>query len=218
MSIKYFGMVLFLAGCLALSPCYGDTNILANPGFEDSNGWAARGCTFTTTTEQKHSGTYSGKASGRTQNWQGIKQSILGRVQDGNTYQISGWVRLENAAGADVVVSIEQKDDKGTRYINIAKGTANDSNWVQLSGSFTLNAVGTLTTLDVYFEGPAADVNFYVDDVNVFGPPAAPPKPIEPNAAGKADTSMNHQLSHSKTIFYNVHFSQNIIKEEENVC
>ncbi len=185
-------MVLFLAGVLTLSPCYGDINILTNPGFEDSNGWAARGCTFTYTTAQKHSGTYSGKASKRTATWQGIKQSLLGKVQDGNTYAISGWVKLENSDSNIVKVSVEQTDSNGgTRYYTINSKTANKSSWIQLSGSFTLDVNGILGTLDVYFEGPAADVNFFVDDANVFGPP---PTPTDPNATGQINTSIRHQV------------------------
>lgn len=217
MFIKYFSTMLFFAACLALSPCYGDTNILVNPAFEDSNGWTDRSCTFTYTAEQKHSGSKSGKASGRTENWQGIKQSVLGKMENGKTYQISGWVRLENAIGNNITASVEQQDGAGTQYFNVATVSAVDNNWVQLSGSFTPNFSGPVQVLDVYFEGPAADVNFYVDDVNVFGPsaaaappakpPAAKPKPAEPNAAGKGKVSMsiNRQINYIS--------GQNAIKE-----
>jgi O-glycosyl hydrolase len=49
--------------------------------------------------------------------------------------------------------------------------------------------------LDVYFEGPAPGVNFYVDDVNVYGPELAPPKPVpvSPNAMGLIDANTRHQ-------------------------
>lgn len=52
-------------------------------------------------------------------------------------------------------------------------GTANatDADWVQISG--TLNVAScTLTDLVVYFEGPAAGIDFYVDDVEVRRLPA----------------------------------------------
>ena len=55
--------------------------------------------------------------------------------------------------------------------------------WVQISGEFTLNANGTLTTLDVYLEGPAPDINFFVDDVVVSGPEANKVGQADPNAA-----------------------------------
>jgi glucuronoarabinoxylan endo-1,4-beta-xylanase len=54
---------------------------------------------------------------------------------------------------------------------------------------------GTLSVLDVYFEGPPADVNFYVDDANVYGPEASAAKPatIKPNATGEIDAGKRHQ-------------------------
>ena len=197
---KYFSAALFFAACLALSNCYGNTNLIANPGFEDSNSkaWAGRGAAFATTTEQKHSGLQCGKATDRTADWQGIKQSLLGEMQVGNTYQISGWVRLENTVAANIMVSVEQKDDNGSRYFNVAKADVTDSNWVQLSGSFTLEPMGALQVLDVYFEGPPAGTNFYVDDITIVGPSAAavaepnaaPAKPAEPNAVAKDKANM----------------------------
>jgi len=75
---------------------------------------------------------------------------------------------LENATDGTVTVSFEQTDDDGTRYINVSDANVTDSNWVQLEGEFTLSATGTLKTLDIYFEGPAAGISFFVDDVNVY--------------------------------------------------
>ncbi len=194
MPVKHFYMCLFFAVALSLSPCYGDTNLLTNPGFEDgATGWAGRNCPFSTSTSEKHSGSQSGRAYSRTDTWQGIKQSLLGKMENGKTYQISGWVKLENAASANVSLTVAQADSADTNYIHVAGGVGNDSNWVPLSGNFTLNFTGELGTLDVYFEGPAAGVNFYVDDVNVFGPPAGPPKPIDPNAAGRVDATIRYQ-------------------------
>jgi glucuronoarabinoxylan endo-1,4-beta-xylanase len=188
---------LFLLVSLSLmSISYGDTNILVNPGFESGiDSWDGRNCLIEAVTSPVHSGSSSVKASGRDENWQGVKQSVLGKMVDGKTYQIQGWVRLENASSDTVIVSIEQQDDAGTNYHNIATTMANDSNWVLLSGNFTLYVNGTLSVLDVYFEGPAADVNFYVDDANVYGPEAVAPKvtPAEPNATGHVDAGTRHQ-------------------------
>ncbi|MGA2916266.1 MAG: carbohydrate binding domain-containing protein [Sedimentisphaerales bacterium] len=189
---KYLSAVLFFVACLSLS-CFGETNLIANPGFEDSNStaWGGRGAKLEITTEQKHSGQQCGKASDRTDNWQGIKQSLSNKMKAGETYKISGWVRLENSVSARVIVSIEQKDDQGTKYTNIANTDATDSNWVEVSGTFTLSVMGTPSVLDIYFEGPPAGINFYVDDVSVSSlsataaPAAEPNKPTEPNVPAK---------------------------------
>ncbi|MGA2916504.1 MAG: carbohydrate binding domain-containing protein [Sedimentisphaerales bacterium] len=65
MSFKHF--CIFLIFAATLSSCYGDTNLLTNPGFESgTTGWSGFGCSFTTSTTIYHSGTKSGYAYGRT--------------------------------------------------------------------------------------------------------------------------------------------------------
>jgi glucuronoarabinoxylan endo-1,4-beta-xylanase len=180
------------AGC---ATSYGDTNILINPGFEKgTDGWAGRGCRIEAVSAPVHSGSGSVKAFGRESNWQGLRQSVFDTMMDGKTYKISGWVRLDNAPAAQVLLSVEQQDDSGTHYHNVTSATATDSNWVLLSGSFTLDVNGGLTVLDVYFDGPAPGVNFYVDDVNVFGPkPIAKSVTIKPTATGEIDLNKRYQ-------------------------
>jgi glucuronoarabinoxylan endo-1,4-beta-xylanase len=190
--------ILFLLSFLSAGNAtgYGDTNILVNPGFEGgTDGWAGRNCAIEAVTSVAHSGSGSVKATGRTANWQGVKQSVFDKMVNGKTYRISGWVRLENAASSTVILSVDQQDGKGNNYHNVASATATDSNWVLLSGNFTLDVNGTLSLLDVYFEGPAADVNFYVDDANVFGLEfvAARAIPVEPEAIGEIDAGKRYQ-------------------------
>jgi glucuronoarabinoxylan endo-1,4-beta-xylanase len=207
MSSNGFCKSLFLLLFLSLASAYGDTNIVVNPGFESgTDGWAGRSCQIEAVTTPVHSGSGGAKAYGRSDTWQGISQSILGKMVVGKTYRIQGWVRLENSPSDTVVVSIDLRDDSGNKYPNVARVTATDSNWTLVSGDFTLEDVnGTLTGLDVYFEGPAAGVNFYVDDANVYGSesgaaapgPAAPgpatANPAEPNATGKIDVNKRYQ-------------------------
>jgi hypothetical protein len=191
MAVKYLCCGLLMTVILPLASAYGDTNVLVNPGFEDgTKGWEGRSCEIEAVTSPVHSGKGSAKVYGRTDAWQGIKQSILGKVSDGSTYQISGWVKLENADFETAILSIEQTDDSGTNYINVASDTAVKDEWIELSGEFTLNASGTLTTLDVYFEGPEPNVVFFVDDVNVYGPATADkPVPAAPKKENKITAS-----------------------------
>jgi hypothetical protein len=187
MVIKNFVSWLVLTVLMSLAPPFGDTNVLVNPGFESgTKGWADRNCKIEVVTTPVHGGSKSGKAFDRTEAWQGIKQSLLGKVSNGKTYKISAWVRLENSNSDTVTVSIEQTDDSGTKYININSASAAKDEWVNLTGEFTPNETGTLKTLDLYFEGPMADVNFFVDDVVVYGAAAGKTEPntpkTEPNA------------------------------------
>ncbi|MEJ5260648.1 MAG: carbohydrate binding domain-containing protein [Anaerohalosphaeraceae bacterium] len=152
------------------SPLWANANVLVNPGFESGTaGWTARGCTISAVTSPVRSGTYSARATGRTATWQGIQQTLMDKVVVGQTYQISGYVRVSTAS-APVIVSIQKTDGNGTTYTNVASGTANNTGWVYLSGNYTVTVSGTLTELWVYFEGPASGVDLFVDDASVYGP------------------------------------------------
>ncbi|MFC1569148.1 carbohydrate binding domain-containing protein [bacterium] len=195
--IRFFRMLPVLI-LLTLVLAYGeDTNILDNPGFERGrDGWFDRTCVVEAVTTPIHKGSGSIKALERTANWQGIKQSVFEKMIPGETYQISGWVRLDNATTDEVAVAIEQQDDSGTQYIGVDRAIASDRNWIELSGEFTLNVTGTLSVLDVYFEGPVPGVNFFVDDVNVYGPLLDAPEVIEagPEGTGLVDVKTRHQI------------------------
>jgi hypothetical protein len=181
--VKYLCSCLLLSLLVSFAPAFGDTNLLTNPGFENgTEGWSDRGCQIEAVTTPVHSGTKSAKAFGRSAEWQGIRQSLLGKVTNGKTYKVSAWVQLENADANPVMISIELADANGTSYKNVAKATANKTGWVELSGEFKLDAKGTLETLDVYLEGPSPDINFFVDDVVVSGPDATKAAPADPNA------------------------------------
>ncbi|MDD5064176.1 MAG: carbohydrate binding domain-containing protein [Phycisphaerae bacterium] len=186
---------LFLLLCLSLT-CYADTNILVNPDFEKgTEGWAGRGCPIEAVSAPVHSGSGSVKATGRVAAWQGVRQSVFDTMTDGKTYKISGWVRLDNAPSDKVLLSVEQQDDSGTKYHTLATATAvTDSNWTLLTGDFKLDVNGGLTVLDVYFDGAAPGVNFYVDDVNVYGPePIAKSAAVKPTATSEIDADKRHQ-------------------------
>jgi glucuronoarabinoxylan endo-1,4-beta-xylanase len=185
---------LFIA-VMAIS-CFGaDINILENPGFESGvTGWSGRNCSISAESTTVRTGSGSAKASNRVSTWQGIKQDVLGGMEAGETYAISGWVKLENSASETVTLSIQKTDDSGTNYYTVASTTANNTNWIGLSGTFTYNPTGTTTILYIYFEGPAVDVNFFVDDVNVFGESDAEPwSPPDANATGTISFGTRYQ-------------------------
>jgi hypothetical protein len=168
---RYLGLCLILTVVFSLVPCFGEKDIITNGGFENgTDGWMGRGCQIEAVTEPVHSGSGSVKVPGRDSTWQGITQSLLGKMKDGETYEISGWVRLENSDSNDVIVSVEQADDSGTHYTNVGRAMATNSEWVEVSGEFMLDVDGELSTLEVYFEGPEPGINFYVDDVKVLAP------------------------------------------------
>jgi len=167
-------------------------NLLTNPGFERGNtsGWKTWGCSLRAVQDPVRSGDYSVWVYNRTQNWQGPVHSVVGTMEHGKTYTISAWVKLDNAASARVAVTFMQMDGRGIRYINVGSLIVSDSQWTQVSGEFTLNVVGTLEDIDVYFEGPAPGINFYLDDAELV---ELVPETIEPNAAGIVDVNTVYQ-------------------------
>ncbi|MBN1764662.1 MAG: carbohydrate binding domain-containing protein, partial [Sedimentisphaerales bacterium] len=170
---------------------YGDANVLSNPDFENgTTDWSARSCSISTVTSPVHGGSYSGRAYDRNSTWQGIQQDVKDKMVIGETYQISGWVRLENSSSDTISLSVQKTDDSGTSYQNVDSATANDSAWIELSGNFTLTVDGTLAELMVYFEGPASGISFFVDDAVVYGPE---PAPTDPYATGQIDVTTRHQ-------------------------
>ncbi len=165
-------------------------NLLDNPGFElgNTSGWTNWGCGLRVTSDQVHSGNYSILAYNRTQSWHGPVQSILGAVANGQTYTISGWIRLQNASSDDIGLTLKQTDSGGSQYISINWSTGYNDRWIQLSGEFMLNITGSLSSLDIYFEGPAAGANFYLDDAQMFL--VEPPETV---ATGSVDVGIVYQ-------------------------
>lgn len=221
MNLKNFCLA-FLTTLLSFTIVYADTNVLTNPGFENGiQGWADRSCKIEAVNSPVHSGKGAAKVSGRYDTWQGIRQTMTDKMVPGKTYKISAWVKLDNAKTATVTVSFEQRDDSGTKYPNVASVTATDSNWTFISGNFTLDVNGALGGLDVYFEGPPAGVNFYVDDVNIFGLPAQTAKeeikPAEPNAKIEINAGNRHQILEGLGAaggYYTMEFTINKHKQE----
>jgi predicted peptidase len=150
-------------------PLYGQ-NLLTNPGFEDGNttGWVAMGeYGLNVTDKQAHRGRYSIYCHDRTAYWQGPAQDLKSVLKHGHTYQISAWVRLDNAQSSYGKMTMQQIDGDGTNYHTIDEATVYNDRWVRFSGNFTPEIIGNLETMNLYVEGPIENVNFYVDDVVV---------------------------------------------------
>ena len=191
MTGKIFCFLFLFAVCLSGVPLYGNANVLNNPGFESGTAdWVGRSCSISAVTSPVYSGTYSGRAYGRTSTWQGIQQDMMDKMVIGGTYTISGYVRISGASSDTVKVTVQRVDGNGTNYTNVDTATANNSGWVHLSGNYTLNVSGTLAELWVYFEGPASGVDIYVDDAVVYGPE---PGPTDPDAVGTVNINTRYQ-------------------------
>jgi len=184
-------LLLLLTSLIAASGQAAE-NLLSNPGFElgNTSGWKTWGCSLTAVQDQVHSGDYSVWVSNRSQSWQGPVHSVIGRMEHGKTYTISAWIKLDNAESARITITLMQLDGRGKNYINVSTSSISDDQWTQVSGEFTLNVTGTLEDMDVYFEGPAPGINFYLDDAELV---ELVSESTEPYAIGVVDVNTVYQ-------------------------
>ncbi len=146
-------------------------NLVTNPGFETGNttGWFAFGSpTLVAETSQVHSGIYAAQVSNRTGTYMGIAQSFLGALQSGQTYNVSAWVRLAGSGSQTMQLTMQKIDGSGTSYAPINSGSVSSTGWTQLSGQYTYNPSGTVSTLTLYAEMPSSsNVSYYIDDASL---------------------------------------------------
>ena len=132
-------------------------NLATNPGFETGNtsGWYGFGSpTISAETAQVHSGAYAALVTNRTATYMGIAQSFQGVMQSGQTYAISAWLQLVSGTNQTMYLTMQQVDGSGTGYTLVAAGSVSSNGWTQLSGQFSFNYSGSLTSLVLYAEVP----------------------------------------------------------------
>jgi GH35 family endo-1,4-beta-xylanase len=142
-------------------------NLIANADFESgsTSGWFGFGSpTLTATTAQAHGGHASVLATNRTASFMGPAVDIAATASPG-VYQASAWVRIDGVAASQVFMTAKITCTGATdQFMRIGAADATDSAWTQLTGTLTVPSC-PLSGLVVYFEGPAAGVNEYIDDV-----------------------------------------------------
>jgi endo-1,4-beta-xylanase len=167
---QIFKCALIILLCLLFAQSADAVNLVDNPGFESgTDGWFGMGCPIDINTAVFHGGTQCGYAYNRTATWNGLAQSLLTKLESGKSYNISAWVMLENSlTGSEPVrVTFMKTDDSGTSYSWAGSVMGINGVWTRLTGSYTLTVSGSLAALNMYFEGPSVDVNYYLDDVEV---------------------------------------------------
>ena len=147
-------------------------NLITNPGFEGNSltGWVEFGPgQVSTSSAYAYSGTYSGLATGRTEDtWNGIATNMLGVAIEGTTYHVEAAERVSVASDTDKLTFDMQCGNNADTYHTGATGVASNTEWVVIEGEVTLpTCAGTVNQLEFYAEGPAINVNIYIDDVSV---------------------------------------------------
>lgn len=170
--------ILYLS-LLAALPAW-SANVLTNPGFEapdNLSGWVAYGGTpgMGVTSEAARSGAQSALLSGRTQTYMGIARDIMNLVETGRGHDLRVWVRTRQNVAATYELGVKRVDGGGTKYLSLDRRDVAPGKWVKLGGYYRHAPTGTVTQLQLYVNGPASGVEFFVDDARLDPPVAYTP-------------------------------------------
>lgn len=163
------------------------SNIILNPGFEDGLAhWSANLNSGTIEIDsEKHSGLQSVLCKDRTMTWMGVAQNVMTRLQANATYHLSVWAKLKGTVEiADFYLTLWWVDDDGTHDQKIPAAIKNNR-WTFVEGHRTVDVNGTMSNAILYAEGPAAGLEFWVDDFSVVlvseTPSASPSTSLVPS-------------------------------------
>ncbi|HYP75861.1 MAG TPA: endo-1,4-beta-xylanase [Polyangiaceae bacterium] len=147
------------------------SNIVSNGTFESgTSGWYTYSGVASSTTARAHGGTHSLLIGNRTGNAPAVTD-LTSVVTKGASYTASFWASIGGAASANVNLTQKVTCDGVTSYSWFVNPvTINDGQWVELKGTLNIPTCANLSEFQIFAEGPAAGVDLYVDDVNVFIP------------------------------------------------
>lgn len=169
------------AGTAETSDAAASVPVSISKDFEDGTlqGWYGRGGSevLTVSPIAAHTGSYGMQVTGRTQGWNGPQLDVTPIMETGKTYHLSAWIKLPAGTPSSPVSIVVQRTTDGVNAYELVKSVqAGDSEWVRLSGEYTLQQ--PIESLAVYiesFDNPTLE--FYVDDVVIERAPD--PVPIE---------------------------------------
>ncbi|MBE6049697.1 MAG: hypothetical protein E7214_03305 [Clostridium sp.] len=142
---------------------------IVNSTFESgTDGWTNMGgCKVQRAEWTKHNGKASLYISNRQQNWNGALYNLNGKVQNGNTYEVSAyWMSCEINNNENVIITLTYKDNAGnTKYEAVAQNTASARQWTNIKGRFTLPQGASQPA--VYFQTSQKTGDVYLDDISI---------------------------------------------------
>lgn len=169
-------------------------NIVSNSGFEAGvAGWSGfGGASIAATSAQARTGAQSALTTGRSATWQGPLYNLLPVAIKGASYRVSAFARVEGSSSEPIQVTIKSVCSGTQAFTPVASGNANDTSWLELSGSYQVPNCPGLSELSMYVEGPAAGIGIYLDDVSVRQRLSVPivPAPQGFNLLGNSDLEL----------------------------
>ncbi|HYJ40184.1 MAG TPA: endo-1,4-beta-xylanase [Steroidobacteraceae bacterium] len=154
------------------------TNLLNNGGFEAGiAGWSNWGSgSLSVSTAQAHGGTQSLLSTGRTGTGGFAAYNLTSLVQRGTTYAVGAWLLHTGAANttgrlaAKVECTVATTPAGHNTYPWLQNnGAVAPNTWTQLAGNLVIPNCD-LVEVSIYFEGTAAGVDVYLDDIRVVPP------------------------------------------------
>ncbi len=129
--------------------------LVVNGGFEDDlNGWKSgtvwnsSASSIAVTADDVHGGSGALSVTDRTSSDAGAIQSLDGKVEKGQTYTGSMWVKATEDGEFNITVC----SGNGSGCDQIATGTAKAGEWTQISGTGTLGGSGDFTSPSLVIE------------------------------------------------------------------
>ncbi len=176
MKMRRWMIILLLLGLVMPSGLVSNQFVAAQSSsvvqhdFEDgtTQGWVSRGgVTLASVTEAAHQGARSLKTTGRTAAWNGPSLNVLGLLQKGVTYEITGYVRLVSGQPASTLKFTVERAPVGgaTQYDQVATSSVTDGTWVELKGSYSYST--DVTGLLLYLESSDPTSQYYLDDFSI---------------------------------------------------
>lgn len=159
--------------------------------FEDGTlqGWTSRdlgenGAAELTVADVAHTGDHSARISGRTSQGHGPQYDVVGSAVAGASYDVDAWVRFEDTPG-DMTLSAHTRSGGTDTYSNLVAFTGlSASQWVHLTGTFTMPAFDEAAELyleTTWANGEAGNISpFLVDDIVVRSTPVSVIEDVTP--------------------------------------
>ena len=176
-------------------------NLTENATFEAGVApWlSSYGGEFSIDHQYRRTGEASLKVAARNFYYSGPLQEMTGKMLAGGEYRLSAWVRL--AEGTDVFrFGIGIDEGAGLQYTVTDAAGVNADNWTLVEANVTLDAETDPQQVMLLAYGPAAEKDFYIDDIRVDT--ISEPEP-EPEALNLVQ---NNGFEAGSTAFWEVGF------------
>ncbi|WP_426445558.1 endo-1,4-beta-xylanase [Paenibacillus sp. S-38] len=177
--------ICLAAALLWTAPVSAANTLLLQDDFEDGTvqDWKGRGGVeiLTASPGAAHSGSYGLQVDGRTKGWHGPALDVTSLLKAGQTYAISGWLKLPaGSPNGKIYMSLQHSLASGEQYEQIASAAAASSSWVKIEAQYKLRA--SADRLSVYFEAPDFPAqSILLDDFRMEQLPDPGPVTIEEN-------------------------------------